>query len=93
MIPNKKERKEVDKLEYLCPLCNGLIQYEKKCSKCMSYMMDRGRVQDYYDDYSPYLSYSITDIMDEEPANICQHIFACPVCEYDDVVNINKMYM
>ena len=54
-------------------------------------MQDGGRIQDYYDDYSPYLNYSVTDVMDNEPSNICQHIFTCPMCGYDNVVNINKI--
>lgn len=54
-------------------------------------MKDGGRIQDYYDDYSPYLSYYITDVMDDEPFYICQHIFTCPVCGYDYVINIRKI--
>lgn len=88
----QKTAKEVDNLEYLCPLCNGLIQYEKHCRGCSNNMRDGGRIQDYYDDYSPYLSYNLTDIMDNEPDDICQHIFTCPVCGCDDVIDIKKIY-
>lgn len=56
-------------------------------------MDDCGRVQDYYDDYSPYLSYSITDTADDEPSGICQHLFTCPECGNDRVVNIKKEYL
>lgn len=80
-------------MEHLCPLCNGMVEIQNICSKCGSIMKDGGRVQDFYDDYSPYLSYGITDIMDGEPDGICQHIFKCPVCGNDYVDNINKMFM
>jgi len=78
-------------MEYICPLCNGLKEYDKRCKRCSTIMKDGGRVQDYYDDYSPYLSYNVTDVMDDEPANICQHIFTCPECRYDEMANINKI--
>jgi hypothetical protein len=61
------------------------------CKRCSSNMRDGGRIQDYYDDYSPYLSYGITDVMDDEPSNICQHIYTCPQCGFDEVTNINKV--
>lgn len=78
-------------MEHLCPLCNGLYEVEKRCGICQTMMNDGGRIQDYYDDYSPYLSYTVTDIMDGEPENICQHIFTCPHCRHDEVVNIKKI--
>lgn len=78
-------------MEYLCPLCNGLKEVVKYCSKCGSLMKDDGRVQDYYDDYSPYLSYVLTDVLDGEPSGICQHIFTCTVCGKQDHNNINKI--
>lgn len=79
-------------MEYLCPLCNGLAEFNRYCRNCKNNMEDSGRVQDYYDDYSPYLSYSITNVMDGEPQDVCQHLFTCPVCGNDDVVNISKKY-
>jgi Zn finger protein HypA/HybF involved in hydrogenase expression len=92
-MKSKSGSKGVDVLEYLCPLCNGLIEYNVSCSRCSSSMKNGGRIQDFYDNYSPYLSYELTDIMDGEPSNVCQHIFTCPVCGSDSVVNIDKMYL
>lgn len=80
-------------MEFLCPLCNGLSKTNKICSECGNLMEDRGRIQDYYDDYSPYLSYGITDVLDGEPGDICQHIFNCPICGHDKVDNIKKIIM
>lgn len=78
-------------MEYICPLCNGLVDYVEYCKKCGSKMNNAGRVQDSYDDYSPYLSYTLTDIMDDEPEGICQHFFKCSNCGNNSVSNINKV--
>lgn len=80
-------------MEFLCPLCNGLAKMNIVCGKCGSDMEDKGRIQDYYDDYSPYLNYGLTDLQDGEPDDICQHIFCCPVCGYDKINNIKKIVM
>lgn len=78
-------------MEYLCPLCNNLVEYIKHCSRCGKIMNDKGRIQDYYDDYSPYLGYNITNLADNEPKDICQHIFTCPHCENDELVDIRRI--
>ncbi len=78
-------------MECLCPLCNGLFDSAVRCKICGGFMKDGGRIQDFYDDYSPYLSHNLTDKMDGEPPGICQHIFTCTSCGHDDVLNIRKI--
>ena len=88
-----EEVKEGEVVDGLCPLCNGIIEYTKKCSKCGLDMEDKGRMQDYLDNYSPYLNYSITDMVDGEGPNVCKHIFVCPICGISSSVNIDKTFI
>jgi len=70
-----------------------MTEHITRCSYCNVAMKNGGRIQDFYDDYSPYLSYNITDLQDGEPNDICQHIFTCPVCGNDEVINIKKEFI
>ncbi|HBM80278.1 MAG: hypothetical protein QME45_14475 [Clostridiales bacterium] len=80
-------------MEYLCPVCNGISECIIYCDECGNEMKNGGRIQDYYDDYSPYLNYNDTDIIDGEPYGICQHIYICPACGRDKTVNIRKVHI
>jgi hypothetical protein len=75
----------------ICPLCNGLISYDKCCSVCGSRMNIKDRIEDYEDSYSPYLSYNITDVNDGDPPDICSHISVCSNCGYKEIVRITMM--
>jgi len=48
-------------------------------------------IQDYFDDYSPYLDKDITEMIDGVSENQCVHIFYCPHCGSDRKVAIDKM--
>lgn len=78
-------------MEDVCPLCNALTSYVIYCERCNGTMKDGGRIQDFYDDYSPYLSYALTNLMDGEPKNICQHLFTCKNCSSDKVINVRNI--
>lgn len=78
-------------MEQICPLCNGLIEHEVKCEKCNEKMKDNGRIADYYDNYSSYLEMSITELIDGVSNDKCVHIFACPDCNYDKRIAIDKI--
>lgn len=69
-----------DDFMLICPVCNGLIEYIKYCPSCGSKMKVMDRVENYYDDYSPYLSYELTDLIDGDTSYICSHICVCPNC-------------
>lgn len=75
----------------ICPLCNGLIDYIKYCPKCGHKMEILDREENYYDSYSPYLSYGITDKIDGVPENICVHITVCRNCNYIGRAFINNV--
>jgi len=78
-------------MELICPLCNGLQKYEIKCQKCGERMNDRGRIAEYYDDYSSYLEMSITEEIDGVSGDKCVHLFSCVNCNNDKRVSIDKI--
>ncbi|AOY76636.1 hypothetical protein [Clostridium formicaceticum] len=80
-------------MEMVCPICNGLSSYVVKCSFCGSTMEAQAAIQDYYDDYSPYLDKEITEKLDGVSKVQCLHIFYCPQCHRDKRIPIDKMLM
>ncbi|KAB3529783.1 hypothetical protein F8154_14430 [Alkaliphilus pronyensis] len=80
-------------MESVCPICNCLYSYNIKCPKCGGAMKDYGVIQDYFDDYSPYLDRSITEEIDGVPKDECMHIFYCEVCDWDHRVAIQRILM
>jgi len=76
-------------VEYLCPLCNTLEEIEVRCDKCGEIMEDKGIVQEYFDDYSPYLDMDITRKVDGAPADQCLHVFVCNRCNAWKRVAVN----
>lgn len=75
----------------ICPVCNGLIEYIKYCTRCGSKMNILDRVENYYDNYSPYLSYELTDLNDGDVNYICSHECICPKCGKREVVGIRNI--
>lgn len=80
-------------MEIICPLCNGLKELEEYCPYCNSRMEDTGPIENYFDDYSPYLDKNITQMLNnsEDPMS-CVHLFHCTKCDYDNRVNISKEF-
>jgi hypothetical protein len=54
-------------------------------------MDDAGRIQDFFDDYSPYLDNDITGLADGVSNDQCLHIFVCPRCGNDCRVAVNRV--
>lgn len=75
----------------ICPLCNGLVDYIKYCPNCAERMQIFDRVENYYDNYSPYLSYDLTDLNDGDPSSICTHVCYCKNCGYQGVVGVKNI--
>ncbi|MCL6639264.1 MAG: hypothetical protein K6T80_06240 [Firmicutes bacterium] len=68
----------------VCPLCNGLYELNQTCASCGGPFIDRGALQDFYDDYSAYLDQALYE--DGYRCNrdeYCVHLFACPRCHVD----------
>jgi len=78
-------------MNLICPLCNGLEYYNIRCEKCKNKMADKGRITDYYDNYSPYLEMSITELVDGVKNNQCLHLFTCEYCGNSKELVIDKI--
>jgi hypothetical protein len=57
-------------------------------------MNDRGKVMDYYDDYSPYMDIDLMKMEDGYPDSYsqhkCPHLYCCLNCLKDEIVFINE---
>lgn len=71
-------------MEKVCPNCNELDVKLYKCKKCNSILQDKGRVQEYYDDYS-------ADAPIEDSENYCEHVLKCNKCDIIERINIEKV--
>lgn len=80
-------------MQLVCPLCNGIDEAHFNCPLCHSNMVDEGPVVDYLDDYSPYLSKDITQLVDGAAHDKCVHLYKCKHCGYDKIVEINRVMM
>ena len=71
-------------MEKICPLCNEIEAKTFSCDKCGEIMVDKGRAQEYSDDYTANMP-----IHDSE--SLCAHIFECTKCRFFKRVLINKI--
>ncbi|GAA0177119.1 hypothetical protein SH2C18_04040 [Clostridium sediminicola] len=81
---------EINSSNKICPLCNGLKAYDVVCKNCNGKMVDRGKVSDYYDNYSPYLPETVLAEVNEENQMECTHLFYCTKCDYCKRITIKK---
>ncbi|KAB3529042.1 hypothetical protein [Alkaliphilus serpentinus] len=78
-------------MDLVCPVCNCMASYLISCPDCGGPMEDSGVVQDFYDDYSPYLDRSITDKVDGAAEDECMHLFYCPSCDSKQRLPIKRV--
>jgi len=67
----------------VCPLCNGLSNLLAACVNCGHALEDRGRLYDYYGDYSPYRPIDdskLTNGLPDLHHHVCLHVGWCPRC-------------
>ncbi|WP_066504889.1 hypothetical protein [Abyssisolibacter fermentans] len=79
-------------MQLVCPLCNSIQDITVKC-ECGSEMINKGPLVDYLDDYSPYLSNDITQLVDGASHNECMHLFYCNNCSKDKRVAVKKILL
>lgn len=77
-------------MEYVCPLCNGIKEINEICEKCGSNMINEGPLVNFLDEYSPYLSNDITQLVDGAEHDKCMHLFVCKKCELDKRIEIER---
>lgn len=79
----------------MCPLCNGLTSKEMICYKCNRNMDDKGRLLDYFDDYSAYLEIDgmklFDGIAEDNKNHQCPHVFYCDQCHFEKIVLIEEI--
>lgn len=77
----------------ICPICNGLESLERTCSNCGYRIEDKGRVMDYYDDYSAYMpidQMKLENGYQDLSAHLCPHLVLCPQCGQEEVLFIQE---
>lgn len=78
-------------MDMVCPLCNGIQEIIDHCENCGGKMIDQGPIVNYLDDYSPYLSNDITQMVDGAPHDKCMHLYKCENCDHDKRVEIERV--
>lgn len=57
-------------------------------------MLESGRLQDYYDDYSPYMDIDLMKMedgfTDTYSGHKCPHLYRCPACANEEVMFIRE---
>ncbi len=80
-------------MELICPICNGIGDFYIRCPYCDTTMVNEGPIVDYLDDYSPYLSNDITQLVDGAPHDKCVHLYQCRYCGRDKRIQIDRVRM
>lgn len=83
-------------MEQICPLCNGLQEIDRRCPKCGKEMLDGGRLQDFYEPYSPYLDDNLLSppkLALDNSLGLCMHLIYCPRCGEDQRIIIKELYI
>lgn len=78
-------------MDFGCPVCNGLNDAHVNCSTCVHPLEDRGRLEQVFDDYSPYREIDDlrrTNAYLDLQMNQCMHLLYCPTCEQEKVIGI-----
>ncbi|WP_071396049.1 hypothetical protein [Bacillus tuaregi] len=77
----------------ICPVCNGFLELKLECPSCGAAATDRGRIMDFYDDYSAYMP---IDQMKLENGYLdfankqCPHFVKCDQCGYETAYFIQE---
>lgn len=80
-------------MAFVCPVCNAFETLESACPRCQSILEDQGRLENFFDDYSPYLEMEWTKEVNGYPDirnHQCMHYLYCPNCSYEQIVAVNE---
>lgn len=71
----------------VCPVCNGFQQLNLSCPACNETIEDKGRIMDFFDDYSPYMQIDQMKLEDGYPDDfakqLCPHFLKCTHCGFE----------
>lgn len=73
----------------ICPVCNGMIEYIEYCPRCGARMKILDRTEAYDDEYSPYVSFSTSQLNDGDPPSVCTHKTLCEKCGFEDTISVD----
>ncbi|WP_096201503.1 hypothetical protein [Bacillus sp. FJAT-45350] len=80
---------------HMCPLCNGMEPVRISCTNCSTALEDKGRIIDYFDDYSAYLDIDdmkkIDGIQNDYSEHQCPHILYCPNCHSESTLLVKEI--
>lgn len=68
----------------ICPICNEIHDIKLNCRSCSGSMVDKGREQEYLDDYS-------ADDPIKDYDDYCVHIFKCENCGFMEKRLVKKI--
>ncbi|WP_243385866.1 hypothetical protein [Bacillus kexueae] len=78
----------------ICSLCNGLKNVTRTCPQCQAEIFDKGKVTDYFDDYSAYMDIESMKLFDGFQHSIelhqCIHLFFCEYCMYEELYIVHE---
>ena len=78
----------------ICPVCNGFKKLELNCPKCGAAINDKGRLMDYFDDYSAYMPIDQMKLEDGYKEDFkkgqCPHFLKCDQCSYEETYFIQE---
>lgn len=78
--------KGVFRMSGICPVCNGLKEVYVHCDICQQLLVDKGKISDQLDPYSPYVN---TDGQNEHSQD-CSHYLICPNCHASNVLLVQE---
>jgi len=77
----------------ICPVCNGWQELASVCSHCQKTVEDKGRIMDYYDDYSAYMpidQMKMEDGYQDLQEHLCPHLVICEHCGSEEIVFVQE---
>ena len=80
-------------MNYLCPVCNGLLLLQLTCPKCTCILEDMGKIDDYDGPYSPYRpsdDLKLTNGFRDLQFHLCCHYVYCSSCSRTNVVEVDE---
>ena len=79
----------------MCPVCNGLAKIEITCERCNQVLHDKGKIIDYFDDYSAYLDTDGMKLFDGIRDNFkkqqCPHLCYCSQCHTEKTYLVQEI--